>query len=98
MQIFQDVVLTDNGNIWTSKELIMPSGCYGNPVTVQPLEDVEGVPFYREVFTISQNWGNAYFHAMIENCLALRPTWNSSTKTQILKFMFTSVENEPWKC
>ena len=73
MHIIEDGIVNKLGEVVTGKYKIIPYNCrpvFNNKV---PKYDIEQLPLYTEVFSISQFWGAAFYHKNTEDFPKVAP-------------------------
>jgi len=67
MHIHQDAVVTHLGDVITARTKLILYSCSHDVTLTSPLKGkLSQIPCYNEVYVITQYWGNAVFHRMVE--------------------------------
>lgn len=72
VHIAQDAIVSPAGDIWTNWLKLVPYAC-SQETDPRPPMLYQLLPIYGEVFVVTQFWGSAYFHKMIEGIPRLAP-------------------------
>ena len=73
IHIIQNGIVNQLGEVYTGKYRIVPYNCKPNFEKHSKTPDASSIPLYDEVFSISQYWGNAFFHKNLEEFPKLGP-------------------------
>ena len=72
LHVLQDAMVTADSDVFTNTIKVHPNTCgYDHSLTVKP--EYKRSPLHKEVFVITQYWGNGFFHRMIETLPRLAP-------------------------
>ena len=72
INVAQDAVISPAGDFWTDRLKFIPYACSQETDPHPPILHQE-LPIFSEVFIVTQFWGSAYFHKMIEGIPRLVP-------------------------
>ncbi|KAK2149917.1 hypothetical protein LSH36_431g00015 [Paralvinella palmiformis] len=72
IHIIQDAVSFRDGDVYFGRVKIIPQRCKRNLAKSCP-KPLTGIPRYKAVFTITQYWGNGFYHSTLEDLPRISP-------------------------
>ncbi len=73
IHVLSDAIVLPEGEVLYKNVKLLPSGCYNGGAPMLNKQTAANVKFADEVFTISEFWGEGFFHAMIEDVPRIIP-------------------------
>ena len=72
LHVLQDAIVTADSDVFTNTIKVHPNTC-GHDHSLRAKPEHKRSPLHKEVFVITQYWGNGFFHRMIETLPRLGP-------------------------
>jgi hypothetical protein len=85
MHIIQDGILNNLGQVLTNKYKVIPFNCRPVFSGDVPKYNMKDLPLYSEVFSISQFWGDGFYHKNLEDFPKLAPYLEFLVKNPMVK-------------